>query len=99
MTAIQSASGNLTHADFDEDQSVMTIRFSGGAEYAYERFPESLWNQFQATFGTEDVSTGRFFNDRIKPNYNGVKVAENNKDKAPSSNRSRRIPANSRRTR
>lgn len=46
----------------------LTIIFNNGAQYIYEGVPKELWDEFR-----EAESVGRFFIQRIKPYFKGVK--------------------------
>ena len=56
---------------YDPDTRKLTVQYKNGAMYEYDDVPMEK----HATF-TENTSPGRYFNERIKPNHVGRKVAE-----------------------
>jgi hypothetical protein len=57
-------------ADFKYRDEVLTVRFTSGKEYAYEKVPENVFKDFENA-----PSKGKFLNSHIKKNYRVSKVA------------------------
>ena len=57
-------SSNIAEIGFDENTSVLYIRFNNGQLYSYDDVPESVYNDLQSA-----PSIGRYFYQNIRDLY------------------------------
>lgn len=58
------SSSNIAEIGFDENISVLYIRFNNGQLYSYDDVPESVYNDLQPV-----PSIGRYFHQNIRDIY------------------------------
>jgi hypothetical protein len=64
-------SSMFSHHHYDPNSRVFTVQFKNGAVHQYEDVPAEKNDAFLG-----NMSKGRYFNERIKPNHIGRKVSE-----------------------
>ena len=62
-------SSTITAIGFDPQAGELHVEFKNGSRYLYSNFPMALYEEFLAA-----PSAGKFFAQKIKGGYEGVKV-------------------------
>jgi hypothetical protein len=60
----------IRRLEYDEDEQALSITFTSGLTYRYERFPEIEYDALLSA-----ASKGEFFNERIKDLYDFTRVS------------------------
>lgn len=62
----QIKSSNLIAADYNPETKTCDVEFKNGT-YRYHGLEPEKWNAFESTFQSDTDSSGKFFNQNIKP--------------------------------
>ena len=63
-------SSHIAYVAYDDEEMTLLIRFQRGGMYAYTKVTEDVIAGF-----AQALSAGQFFNESIRPNYEGKKIS------------------------